>query len=336
MKSVAPYVLMVTVSLGLSLVVAEGVLRTTKLAEPLRVLKPVGPMFFEPHPVRGWAQKPGRFLVPRFSADGHETHYTFLADRSRATSEQMASAAYDLVFVGCSITQAFAVSDEDSFAWKVQSALPAVRVGNLGVGGYGTFQSLLLLRELYARGARPRTVIYGFLPFHAERNIAHAGWLRVLAQYSRLGHETLPFASLDDNGVLLEHGPAPFRAFPFREQLALADLAAKVHFKFLDPEERRRRRDAQQVTCKLISDMNRLARRNGSAFYVALLGQLRELGPFPPAYESCCRESGVETIDCRIDLGEEYIVRGESHPNEEAHAIWAECLTSHLRNRHGT
>lgn len=208
--------------------------------------------------------------------------------------------------------------------------------GIWGVGGYGTFQSLLLLRELYARGARPRTVIYGFLPFHAERNIAHAGWLRVLAQYSRLGHETLPFASLDDNGVLLEHGPAPFRAFPFREQLALADLAAKVHFKFLDPEERRRRRDAQQVTCKLISDMNRLARRNGSAFYVALLGQLRELGPFPPAYESCCRESGVETIDCRIDLGEEYIVRGESHPNEEAHAIWAECLTSHLRNRHGT
>jgi hypothetical protein len=143
----------------------------------------------------------------------------------------------------------------------------------------GTYQALLTLRELYARGAKPRVVIYGLLPFHSDRNVAHTTWLRTLARYSAGGHAALPFCSLHASGALQEHKPVEYPSFLFREQLALADVAAKFYFKFIDAQERKRRRDAPEITCKLMSAMDRLARRNGSAFYVAMLGHLRDVGP---------------------------------------------------------
>ena len=305
------------------LIGAEILLRVTGIAEPWSVLAKNEPAMFEPDPVLGWKAKPGKFQIDPYSSEGHETHYTILGDGSRATSKNQQSNSYDLVFLGGSFTQGFGVSDEDTFAWKLQSRFPSLQIGNFGVGGYGTYQSLLLLKNLYRQNMKPAIVIYGFMPFHEERNIANSRWRRVLSEFSRRGHSFLPYCSLGENGNLIEHKPIGYPLLPFREHLALADFAAKFYFRFIDAEEVKRRKDGFAITEKLIDEMNSLAQKNGSSFFVAILGD-------PGQYETFFKNSAIGTIDCRLALTDEYTVQGEGHPNERAHSAWADRIATYL------
>ena len=57
--------------------------------------------------------------------------------------------------LGCSFVQGWALSDEETFAWKLQERFVRARVLNFGTAGYGTTQSLLALeRYLEEPGAR--------------------------------------------------------------------------------------------------------------------------------------------------------------------------------------
>lgn len=326
MRKALLYILMFFISISLMLIGAEILLRITGFTEPWSILAENEPAMFEPDSVLGWRTKPGEFTLAPSSPQGHETHYTFLKDGSRSTSNNNEKSSYDLIFIGGSFTEGFAVSDEDTFAWKLQSQFPSVKIGNFGVGGYGTFQSFLLLRDLYKHNIKPAIVIYGFMPFHEERNIANSGWRKVLTEFSRRGHSLLPFCSLDENGELVEHKPIGYPVLPLHEYLALDDFAVKFYYKFIDEDERRRRKDGFAITQKLMVAMNNLAERNGSSFFVALLGQ-------PQQYEFFFETSGIKTIDCRLELDDDHIVRGEGHPNGKAHSIWAERIATSLKNQ---
>jgi hypothetical protein len=323
MKKVWFYIVMYFITFTLMLVGAEILLRLTGVAETWSILAENEPAMFESDTVLGWRAKPGRYILSSFAPEGHETHYTILDDGSRATSDFTDDRSYDLIFIGGSFTEGFAVSDEDTFSWQLQKKFPSVKIGNFGVGGYGTYQSLLLLRALYKHN-KPKIIIYGFLPFHEERNIANSAWLRVLTEFSKRGHSLLPFCSLDENGKLVEHKPVGYPAVPFREHLALVDFAAKFYFRFIDDSETRRRKDGFEITRKLMIAMNDLAQKNGSAFYVALLED-------PEKYESFFKTSGIPVIDCRLDLDGKYTVPGEGHPNEKAHEYWAKKISVFLR-----
>lgn len=305
---------------------AEILLRLTGVAEPWSILAGNEPSMFKPDPVLGWRTKPGKFELAPYSPQGHVTHYTFLGDGSRATSENERKRSYDLIFVGGSFTEGFAVSDEDTFAWKLQSEFPSLKIGNFGVGGYGTYQSLLLLRDLYKHNAKPAIVVYGFLPFHEERNIANSRWRKVLTEFSKRGHSALPFCSLGENGALVEHKPIGYPVLPFRNSLALVDFSTKFYFRFLDKEEVKRRNEGFEITKKLMVEMDNIARKNGSSFFVAIMGQ-------PQKYGSFFETSGIGTIDCRLELSEDYMVPGEGHPNGKAHSEWAEKIAAFLRTR---
>ena len=82
------------------------------------------------------------------------------------------------------------------------SACPGVRVVNRGVNAYGTYQALLLLEELFARGERPARVVYAFHEVHEERNVAAPRWLRMLDENARRGNVAVPYATLDAAGAL--------------------------------------------------------------------------------------------------------------------------------------
>jgi len=318
------YISMLLISLSLMLIGAEILLRITGFTEPWSVLATNEPAMFEPDPLLGWRTKSGRFTLAPFSPQGHETHYTFLKDGSRSTSANKKAGSYDLVFVGGSFTEGFGVSDENTFSWKLQSKFPSIKIGNFGVGGYGTYQSLLLLREIYRHNENPVIVVYCFLPFHEERNIANSGWRKVLTEFSRRGHSLLPFCSLDENGDLIERKPIGYLVLPLHEHLALADFSAKFYYKFLDQDERKRRKDGFEITKRLMIAMKNLAERSGSSFFVAVLGQ-------PQQYESFFNTSDIKVIDCRLELDENLTVQGEGHPNEKAHSVWAERIAAFLK-----
>jgi hypothetical protein len=310
-------ILTVLCSLLLILTGAEILLRISG-AKPWPILASNEPAMLQQDPILGWKTKPGKYRLPPFSPQGKETHYAFLEDGSRVTSDNQKMDSYDLIFLGCSFTLGFAVSDSDTFAWKLQATYPSLRMGNFGVPGYSTYQSLLLLRELYKRNIKPAIVIYGFVILHEERNIAASNWRILLSKYSKRGHVLLPYCTLDKNGKLIEHEPIGYPLLPLRHQLALTgDFAANCYFKFWDTEESERREQSSEVTQNLMTEMNSLAQKNGSSFFIAMLDPYGN-------YESFFKTTAIAKIDCRIPFyAREYMVQGDGHPNEKAHSIYA-------------
>src|SRR5262249_40511440 len=136
-----------------------------------------------------------------------------------------------VVLLGDSITMGWAVSDDETFGWKLQQRFPALDVRNHGVAGYGTYQALLLMRKLLAAGERPRVILYGFINDHEHRNVAAYRWLRALAVRSPTERPTVPYALLGRDGALVEHAPEVPPMWPLRRWLsssvALEDLQVR-------------------------------------------------------------------------------------------------------------
>jgi len=72
--------------------------------------------------------------------------------------------------------------------------------------------------------------------------------------------------------------------------------------------------------------MNNFVKSKGSSFFVAILGP-------PQKYESFFATSGLNAINCALELNDKYAVPGEGHPNERAHSVWAERIATFLENQ---
>ena len=75
--------------------------------------------------------------------------------------------------------------------------LKKFNIENYGVGGYGTFQSFLKLKQLLKQNDQIKFIFYGYVEHHDLRNIAQDSWLKMLYQYSKRGAIDLPFVTLD-------------------------------------------------------------------------------------------------------------------------------------------
>ncbi len=120
---------------------------------------------------------------------------TILPDgrRRSAMNSVLRSGAPKIVIVGGSFVQGWAVSDQDTFAWKLQDRFADYDVLNLGTAGYGTYQSLLLIEDLFAGPPHVSLVICGTMTiitcgpsaarpvYLACRVIADAAMLRLLS-----------------------------------------------------------------------------------------------------------------------------------------------------------
>ncbi|MCA8942163.1 MAG: hypothetical protein KDB80_06340, partial [Planctomycetes bacterium] len=78
---------------------------------------------------------------------------------------------------GGSRTFGHGVSDEETFAWKIQEAFPDYHVRNLAQGGFGNVQGFVQLRDAIARGNPPKVAIFMYAPFHMFRNYGTPSWL---------------------------------------------------------------------------------------------------------------------------------------------------------------
>ena len=145
------------------------------------------PRMHEPDPDLGWRSKEGRYVFGTTPI-----HMTFWPDHTRATAAAPVRADAAVVVLGCSFVQGWALSDEETFAWKLQERFARARVLNFGTAGYGTTQSLLALERYLEERKRthgaaaakgPLIVVYGFSDFHTSRSIADA----VVAQDARTG-----------------------------------------------------------------------------------------------------------------------------------------------------
>ena len=281
------------------------------------------PVMHDPDPRLGWKPIPGHHVVAPYSPGGPSPHFTFLADGTRTTGAR--GDRDKVVFVGCSFTQGWAVSDEDTFAWRIQQERPELAVFNYGVTAYGTYQSLLLLERLFAEPDPPRVVFYGLLEEHEQRNVADMNWLLPLALLSKGGIVETPYCTLGNNGDLVRHEPEGYPHWPLREHSA---LITELQNQYASVAGGPRAAAARPVTERLLLEMRRLVEQHGSRFCVVLL----HLSPDTKAhYVEFLAEHQVDFVDCAFPLTPDMRVRGDHHPNGTMHARYAECIAAKMR-----
>lgn len=281
------------------------------------------PTMNEYDPVLGWRARKGYYLVPPYDPSGAETHYSFLEGGLRKTSDEQTAVADGrpkFIAVGCSFTQGWAVSDEETYLWKLQEKFPAYEVLNYGTAGYSTYQSLLMLERVLPITRNPKVVVYGYYDKHEERNVAPAAWLRKLSMYSRRGHVFVPHVSLSQEGQIIRHSPEAYPSFPLREYSGIVALAESAYAELRAKERTGERRLATQ---QLLLQMRDVAQRYGAEFVLVFLvvdDQTKDI------YQRFSADNQITAIDCSHQLSEEMTVKGEGHPNGRMNSLWAACI----------
>jgi len=282
------------------------------------------PTIHEPDPTLGWKNKEGKYVVPAYDSSGQEIHITFLAHGQRLTKAKEIASNKEFVIVGGSFTQGMAIDDNETYAWKLQIQYPSFDVLNYGTGGYGSYQSLLVLEKELLRLTSPVIVLYGFIQHHEDRNVASYGWLNQLSQLSRRGHVFLPYGTLEEDTRLARHSPERYLVLPLRKSLATVVLIEKA---YMSIKTKHRHSQKRLVTEQVLLEMKRITEQYGATFVPVLLQVDREAKRH---YKKFFQTHNFRDIDCVFPLTPELKVPGEGHPNGKMNSLWAECIASAL------
>lgn len=280
------------------------------------------------HPVLGYALRPGRFDI-KFG-DGHIWHSTHLADATRITHPpgDRRGALPQVWIFGCSFTYGWGLDDNETFPWRLQELLPDREVRNFGVGGYGTLQSLLQLREALGRSAAPAVAVLAYGDFHDERNTRLRSWRKANSAYQRFGTTAQPFVRLGADGQLVQRfDDATYRdLFLIRHSAILNRLDAA--WSLLEDRFVR----SHEVSRLLIAELDREARAHGAVF---VLGGIIASEPTREMLDWAGRR-GIPATDLSVDLSAPgNAMAFDGHPSARANREFARKLHAFLTRSGG-
>ena len=66
------------------------------------------------------------------------------------------------------------------------------KIKNFAVGGYGTYQSLLMQERILGYKKNIKVIVYGFIDHHELRNVAAGSWMSFLNKFSPLSLADFP------------------------------------------------------------------------------------------------------------------------------------------------
>lgn len=283
------------------------------------------PTMHQYDPELGWTMKEGDYV---FEKGGRTIQVTLLPNHTRTTTNNSVNRSIKLAFVGGSVTQGWALSDNETFAWKLQSRFPSVQILNYATAGYGTYQSLLMLEKVFAEErTKPDIVMYGFNWRHEHRNVAPSWWLAGLTRFSQRNHVFVPYCTLDESGELRRHPPERYPVWPLREYSALVNFVQTV---VMNLQTRGREPQKRAVTEKLILEMRELCEKNHATFVTVMLSAE---GDSKAHYTNFLRANNVRLIDCTLPIPPEMRIPGDGHPNAHIHSRWSECIASEVAQR---
>jgi peptidoglycan/xylan/chitin deacetylase (PgdA/CDA1 family) len=155
-----------------------------------------------------------------------------------------------LVFVGDSFVWGYDVEAKERFTEQVQAAFDTIEVLNLGVSGYGTDQSYLLLQKFWD-DYDPNAVIYMFSETDVEDNAVNFNY----------GAYYKPYYVLGEAGLELRGVPVP-RSSIWSRLKSMVGL-----------HRRPRAENGAEITTHLITAMRRFVRSKGASFAVGLIDE---------------------------------------------------------------
>ena len=268
----------------------------------------------------GWSPIVGQHIFQPWSKDGKITKFTINKDKSRVTGQDN-SQKKKIIFIGGSLTQGWAVDDLETFSSFIKTKNKKYKISNFGVGGYGGFQSLLLLENIFNNDKNVKLVIYGYIPHHEVRNVAAGSWMYLLNFFSTRGFVKLPYASINNKNNLIRNKPIKYIILPFGNKSA---LIAKLEKKIMKIRSLKREYKKFEISKAIIKEMNKISNENNSEFKFLILENLPK--EKIDKYEKFLKKNNIALINCPMPQGEEYVVKGEGHPSALGHKIASECI----------
>tara|TARA_B100000586_G_C20052535_1_gene402648 strand:+ start:13 stop:1005 length:993 start_codon:yes stop_codon:yes gene_type:complete len=270
----------------------------------------------------GWKSKEGVYDIIASEEYKIKKVLTVLNNGNRYSGE--GSGDQQIIIVGGSFTQGWGVNDNETFSYKLQKKLKNFNVKNYGQSGYSGVQSYLLLKELLQESKNPRLVIYAFIDHHEYRNVARGEWLEMLLKYSKTGHANspkVPFATLNKKNELVFHEPSGYLQLPLREQLSFVPIIEKTIMKHTT---KKRKKQQKEVARQVFLEMKNISKEFNSKFLmVNLKSNIIE-------YESFFKKNNISFVDCNLPLTENYLIKGDYHPNNKAHTIYSKCINDYI------
>jgi hypothetical protein len=290
---------------------------------------------YERDSVLGWKSKEGRFILPGKSTKAATIRVTtILPEGQRATSSESAGPGRRIVaLVGCSYTQGWELSDDETYAWKLQQKHPEVSFRNFATAGYGSYQTLLKLERLFRGPASdcPSMVIYGMIALHEHRNVAADDWLFALHRANRVDVDP-PFCTLDASGALHRHPPeCSWFPIPLSRSLRTVCIIENTINKWRLRSRRRTIAYQRAVTEMLVFEMNEVCRSHRADFIVALL-EMNDV--VKSQYATVFHARHLDFVDCTHPNTQSSEWRmSDGHPNAALNTIWAADLSRVLGPR---
>lgn len=216
-------------------------------------------------PLLGWRNKPNfRNTEPLFGSERVSTNSKGARGKREYPYERTGEPR--IVVVGDSFAFGWEVSDEETYAAVLESSLGNVEVINLGVGGYGTDQMLLMLKSEGIK-YRPDLVIAGIVSPDSLRNVVN---FRDFAK---------PMFELHDGKLELTGTPVRdpewwLRREPWRPKLI--DIIV-VAIDSLETTTMRQRKHANRLTKAIWQEMHRVGLSVGAKTLFLFAPGMKEL-----------------------------------------------------------
>ena len=315
--------------IAISLLVLELLLRTTGF-KPWVSEGNNQETTFKFNPQLGWISKEGEYLIPSLN-NSEKIKFTIEEDGNRYSGKTIKKNQKEIILIGGSFTQGAGVSDNETFAYQLQSILINHKVWNYGQAGFGSIQSLLLLNQILKKKSQPRIIIYGFIDHHLRRNVARGQWLETLQKSTNTGFSqkpAIPYAIIDENNDLKIMPKISYLTLPLRDKSALITIIEKIYMK---QTTKQRKKIQFEVLSKSIKKMDELAKKNNSKLIVVNLGLDKKKSD--NFLVQISKENKFNYVDCRTPNFEAYALKNEYHPNDKGHKFFSECINEYLNKK---
>ena len=277
--------------------------------------------------VLGWKPKKGNYTFKSKDDPEKFNKVTIMKQGNRFSGNNKESLG-GIYLLGGSFVFGEGVSDNETFAYHLNILNPKYNVYNFSVPGYGTVQSLLMLKEIKNELKLPEIIIYGFINHHKVRNVARGEWLNHLLQNSSKDSKfkpKVPYGVINKDSNLYFHSPIGYIMLPLREKLALVAVLEKIYMKQIT---KNRKKQQHQVFHKSIYEMKKVADTMNSKFVVVNIDLNKSESD--KKLTDYLKNKDISYVDCRVPNFQKFKIKGDYHPNKLGHNFYSECIVNFL------
>ena len=280
----------------------------------------------------GWKVKRGTHFLEKSIKSSKETIEIKVENNDNRKTLNKNNNKNNIMIIGGSFSFGSGVSDDQTYAYKLDKLLPKFNIYNFGQPGYGTIQSIIILNEKIKKIENVNLIIYGFIDHHIQRNVARSAWLEVLSKAHNENSKfkpSIPYGEINKKDETLTIKPLiSYSNFPLKEYSALITVVEKIYMKQIS---RHRKKGQLKVLIKSIEELNRIAVKNENNFLVVNLDLKRN--DHDVIIKKSLKKKNISYLDCRTPNFENYKLKNDYHPNSLGHEFYSICIYNFLKKK---